>query len=130
MRIRGRTAALVAAAAVVVVTGVGLTAWLLAHESHTWTSDRCADASYEFSVEEDDGEGLEVGYELQSTSPGETWSVLIERGGTPLLEGERRTDEDAELEVDVQVPRHGDDEFTATATPPGGEPCSTRLLHG
>ena len=84
-------------------------------------------ASTELSAEAEDG-GLEVSFELQSTAPGETWDVVLEQGDTTLLEGQRQTDEDAELDLDAPADENGSDEFTATATPAdGGEPCTATL---
>ena len=76
----------------------------------------CGDATYEFSVEAEDG-GLEVTFELQSAAPGETWDVAVEQGGTSLLQGERQTDEDAELDVDVFADEAGSAD-SPHATPP------------
>ena len=78
-------------------------------------------------MEKEDG-GLEVSFELQSTAPGETWDVVLQQGDTTLLEGQRQTDEDAELDLDAPADENGSDEFTATATPAaGGEPCTATL---
>lgn len=116
--------ALVAALVVVLVAGG---AWALTNgDDETTVRGTCDPASYEMSVESDD-EGLEVTYELQSSAPGETWLVLVEQGGTSLLEGERQTDEDAELDLDVLAREDGADDFTVTATPEQGEPCVATL---
>jgi hypothetical protein len=121
---------LLAIAAVVVATALGVGAWAaFGAEGDDGKTARgtCDTRSTELSVEPEDG-GLEVSFELQSTAPGETWNVVLEQGGTTLLEGERQTDEDAELDLDAPADDGGSDEFTATATPAdGGEPCTASL---
>ena len=130
MQIRGASRNLILVAVLAVVAGIGVGSWLLLREGgETWTRDRCGEAAVEFAVEEEQ-DGLEVSYELQALAPSEVWTVSIERDGTSLLRGERTTDEDAELEVDVFVHETGGADFTATATPPDGEPCSIELRHG
>jgi hypothetical protein len=116
-----KTVLVVLGAVVLVLVGGG--AWALTRgDDETVERGTCAATSYELSVEKDDG-GLEVSYELQSGAPDETWTVVVEQGDTTLLEGERRTDEDAELDLDVLADEKGDDLFTVTATPAEGEPC-------
>ena len=86
----------------------------------------CGNATYELAVESEDG-GLEATFELQSAGPGETWNVVVEQDGTSVLEGERQTDEDAELDVDVTVSESDGTSFTVVATPENGEPCTASL---
>lgn len=112
-----------AVGAVIAVAAVVLAAWLVwGGEDDVVARDTCNGSAYELSVEEEDG-GLEVTFELQSASAGETWQVLIEQDGRTLLDGTRTTDEDAELDVDVPARADDGDEFTVTATPAEGEPC-------
>jgi hypothetical protein len=122
--------ALLAIAAVVVATALGVGAWAaFGAEDDDGSTARgtCDSRSTELSAESEDG-GLEVSFELQSTAPGETWDVVLEQGSTTLLEGQRQTDEDAELDLDAPADENGSDEFTATATPAdGGEPCTATL---
>ncbi len=120
--------ALLALAAVVVATALGLGAWTaFGADGDSTAREMCDDKTTELSVEDDDG-GLEVSFELQSVAPGESWSVVLVQGDTTLLEGERTTDEDAEIDVDAIADENGSDEFTATATPAaGGETCTTTL---
>jgi hypothetical protein len=130
VQIRGKTLGLVIALSLVVVAAIGAGIWLVARESETTAMDRCGYSTYEFAVEEGDG-GLEVSYELQSVSPDETWTVEVRRGDARVFEGERLTDGDGELDVDVLVPARGDDSFSVTATPEAaGEPCTAELTHG
>jgi hypothetical protein len=120
-----RTVLIVLGAIVLVLIGGG--AWALTRgDDESVERGTCAATSYELSVEKDD-EGLEVAYELQSGAPDETWDVVVEQGDTTLLEGERRTDEDAELDLDVIAQEDGADTFTVTATPADGEPCTATL---
>jgi hypothetical protein len=119
--------ALLALAAVVVVAAVAIGSWIaFGGESDVETRGTCGGNAYELAVEEEDG-GLDVTFELQAAAPGETWTVLVEQDGNTLLEGERTTDEDAELDLDA--PANGDegDEFTVTATPTTGEPCTATV---
>lgn len=120
--------ALLAVAAVVGVAAVALGSWAaFADEGETTARDTCDGRTYELSVEDEDG-GLEVTFELQSTGPGESWDVVVQQGETTLLEGQRQTDEDGELDVDTPAEDSGSDELTVTATPAdGGEPCTATL---
>jgi hypothetical protein len=120
---------LIAAAVVVLIgTGVG-TVLALQGDDEQGARGTCSAAPYEFTVESEDS-GLEVNFELQSAGPGETWDVVVEQNGTPLWRGERVTDEDGELDVDVFADEDRGGEFTATATPKdvaGAEPCEARV---
>ena len=121
--------ALMAIVAVVVVAAVAFGSWAAFADDGDDKTARgtCDSRSTELSVEQEDG-GLEVSFELQSTAPGETWDVVLEQGDTTLLEGQRQTDEDAELDLDSPADENGSNEFTATATPAdGGEPCTATL---
>jgi len=121
--------ALLAIVAVVVVAAVAFGSWAAFADDGDDKTARgtCDSRSTELSVEQEDG-GLEVSFELQSTAPGETWDVVLEQGDTTLLEGQRQTDEDAELDLDSPADENGSNEFTATATPAdGGEPCTATL---
>lgn len=120
--------ALIAVAAVVVVALVAGGAWLVfgGNEDEQTARGTCGTATYELSVEDEDG-GLELAFELQSAAPGETWQILVEQAGTTVLEGERQTDEDAELDVDVRVAESDGTSFTVTATPDSGEACTATV---
>jgi len=121
--------ALLALVAVLVVAALAAGSWTaFAGEGDGKTArGTCADRSTELSVEQEDG-GLEASFELQSVAPGETWDVVLKQGGTTLLEGQRQTDEDAELDLDAPADEDGSNEFTATATPAdGGEPCTASV---
>jgi hypothetical protein len=119
--------ALLALAAVVVVAAVGIGAWIgFGGDGEATARDTCDGRTTELSVEEDDG-ALEVSFEMQSTAPGETWTVSLVQGGTTLLEGERTTDEDAELDLDAPADSNGDKEFTATATSADGVTCTATV---
>lgn len=121
--------ALMALVAVVVVAAVAFGSWAAFADDGDDKTARgtCESRTTELTVEQEDG-GLEVSFELQSTAPGETWDVVIQQGDTTLLEGQRQTDEDAELDVDAPADENGSNEFTATATPAaGGESCTATL---
>jgi hypothetical protein len=117
---------LAAVVAVVVVLGAG-GAWVaFADDGETETRGACGNVAYEMSAEEEDG-GLEVSFELQSAGVGETWSVRVEQDGRTVLEGDRLTDEDGELDLDVAVDEQNGTSFTVTATPEDGAPCTASL---
>jgi hypothetical protein len=121
--------ALMALAAVVVVAAVAFGSWaaFAGDGDDTTARGTCESRTTELSLEQEDG-GLEVSFELQSTASGETWDIVLQQGGTTLLEGQRLTDEDAELDLDSPADENGSNEFTATATPAaGGEPCTATL---
>jgi hypothetical protein len=124
--------ALLALAAVVAVVAVGggTALALSGGDDDKESRGTCGGNAYELAVEREDG-GLEVTFELQSAAPGETWDVLVEQGGTTLLDGSRTTDEDGELDVDVPAHEKDGDTFTVTATPAAGatgaEPCTATV---
>lgn len=119
--------ALLALAAVVVIAAVAIGSWIaFGGEDDVETRGTCGGNAYTLAVEDEDG-GLEVTFELQAAAPGETWAVLVEQGGNTLLEGERSTDEDAELDIDAPASSDDGDEFTVTATPASGEPCTATV---
>lgn len=119
--------ALLALAAVVVVAAIAVGAWTAwGGEDAVETRGTCGGNAHELSVEDEDG-GLEVTFELQATAPGEVWELVVEQDGRTLLEGQRTTDEDGELDVDVPANSQDGDEFTVTATPPTGEPCTATV---
>lgn len=115
-------------AVVVLVVAAGGAWWALSRDSETTARGTCGNATYELSAE-DENDGVEVTFEVQSAAPGETWQVVIEQDGTEVFSGTRQTDEDAELDVDVTVPEKDGSSFTATATPETGEPCTASLDH-
>ncbi|WP_139983884.1 hypothetical protein [Nocardioides litoris] len=108
---------------ILAVAGVGAGTWVaVADDDGTTARGACGGAAYELTVEEDDG-GLELSYELQSSGPGEVWTVEVTQGDATVLEGERTTDEDGELDLDAPVDEGGATAFRVTATPEQGEPC-------
>ena len=124
-----KTLVLVVAAAVAAVVAVGAGVWLLVGGGDAEASERgsCGQASYTLSAEREDG-GVDVGLELQSAAPGESWTVALEQGGTVLVEGQRMTDEDAELDLDSFVRDAADDlELVATMSPESGDDCTARV---
>lgn len=123
MRTTRTVVALAVAAVLVVVTAGAATAgWLLTRGDAGTDRGACGGATWELSVERQDG-GHEASFELQSAAPGETWSVVVEQDGNRLLSSERTTDEDREIDVDVLVDPDGSDAVTAAATY-DGQTCS------
>ena len=111
--------------AVLILAGIGVSAWLLLREDEVNDRGTCAGASYEFTAEKDDG-ALEVSFELQSGGPGENWDFVLLQDGDPLLDGTRTTDEDGELDIDA-IADEDARSFEITATPESGEPCTATL---
>jgi hypothetical protein len=121
--------AILAAVVVVVVAAAAVGVWwAIGNEDETRTTGTCGNTTYELSAESDD-DGIEVTFELQSEAPGEMWDVVVEQDGTPVLEGQRQTDEDAELDVDVTVAESDGTSFEVTATPESGEACTASVDH-
>ena len=124
-----KTLTLVVAAGIAALIAVGAGVWLIVGGGDAEASDRgsCGQATYTLSAEREDG-GVDVGLELQSAAPGESWTVALAQGGTVLVEGQRMTDEDAELDVDSFVPDAADDlELVATLAPEQGDDCTARV---
>ena len=115
------TAAIALVAAAVVATAV----WWFSDDEAAREAGSCDGATYALEAERD-GETLELSFEVQSSAPGETWQVLIEGADGTLLEGERQTDEDAEIDVDTYAPGGGGGEYTATATQ-GDQTCTATV---
>lgn len=109
------------------VAGIGVGTWVaVADEGEATERGACTGTAYVLSVEEDDG-GLELGFELQSSAPGEVWQVRVQQGDSLVLEGERTTDEDGELDLDTLVDEDGPSTYEVTVTPATGEPCVATL---
>lgn len=105
-------------AAAAIATGV----WVGLDPATAETSGSCDAAYYELTTEREDG-ATELDFELTGNTPGETWSVLVEHGGTTVHESERVTDSDAEIDLELRRPT-AEDSFTVTATREGGAPCT------
>ncbi len=128
-----RTLTIGAAAVVAVAVVGGGTWWALANgDREVTTHGNCATASYEFETDEEDGDRLEVTFELLTASAGEEWNVSLSQDGTVLFDGVRTSDAEAEIDLDVQAaPRDGDTRFVAEFAPVGSdrEPCRAELTH-
>lgn len=125
---RGVLVALLVAVVAVVGLGVGAFAVLGDDESHE--RGNCGGASHEFTVEPED-DGLEASFELQASEVGEQWDITLAHNGTSLVDGQRQTDEDAELDVDADGPdTDGADEFVVTFGRSGSDDeCSVTINH-
>ena len=123
-----RTIALAVAGGVALVGVGGVGAWALADDGRGDRIERgtCAAVTYELSAEEDDG-ALEVSYELTSAAPDETWQIRLTQDGAVLVEGERRTDADAEIDLDAIARQSGESTFEAVATSADGRTCTATL---
>ena len=124
------TIALGAAAAVVLSAGAATATWMVVDGGDAQATGQCAEATYSLEADREDGM-LEISFELQTGAAGQVWDVEIAHAGEVLLTGERETDTDAEIDVDLHAPRDSDGRFTAVATPvDGGEPCTATLTTG
>ena len=104
--------------------------WWLDRDRATTTAGTCGDLRYELEAETDDGQ-VEVSFELTTSRPGEAWVVVLREGDTVLTEGERLSDEDAELDLHARVPEDGRHTYTAEATAEdGGNACVAKVTHG
>lgn len=128
-RIPGTVIVVVGVIAAGVVAAVAIAAWPLFGDDEAEAQGTCDSAVYQLSVEPEDG-SLEVNFELQSAAPDEVWDVVVQQDASILLEGQRTTDEDGELDVDVPTRSIGDNDFVVTATPHNGEACTARLTYG
>jgi hypothetical protein len=118
--------ALASVATTAVIGAAAVGGWfVLSDGDEATTRGICGAASYELSLEEEDG-GLEATYELQSTAPGESWDVVVDQDGVTILQGERQTDADGELEVDVPVAENAD-EIAVSVTLDDGTPCAAAV---
>lgn len=116
------------AVAVIGAGGAGTAVWA-SQEDDAEKRGTMGAASYELAVEPEDS-GLEVTFELQSSAPDEAWQVRVDHDGTTILSGERRTDEDAELDIDVPTRDHdGSDEFEVTVTGPDGQEHTAEITY-
>lgn len=119
---------LAAVAVVAVVVVAGVVAWItLAGDDEATAQGVCGPVtSWELSSEDEDGM-REVAFELLSAGPDETWTVEVVQGDQVVYEGERQTDEDAEIDLDVRADAAGASDFAVTATPESGEECVATL---
>ncbi|NYG55612.1 hypothetical protein [Nocardioides perillae] len=115
--------------AVVVAGGVTAGAVALTGDDEVGERGSCAATTHELTVERDDDTGgLEVGFELQSAGPGEVWSIDVRQGDAQLFAGERTTDEDGEVDLDLPAAERDGDLFTVEyAAPDAGEPCTVTV---
>ena len=113
------------AVAIVLCAVAATVTWLVMDGGEAVAAGSCTDATYVLEAERE-GDVLEVSFELQSSTPGETWEIQVAQAGHVLLETTSETDADAEIDVDVYAGRDGASDFTATATK-GTETCSAAL---
>lgn len=129
MRIRPRHLVIGTASLVAVGAIAGGTAWALSGDDDSFTRGNCTTASYEFEVEDEENDRLEVNLELLAAQVGEEWSISISQDGTSLFNGTRIADEDAEVDVDLDTAAGDGTTFTAEFGPVGAKPCRVELSH-
>jgi len=119
----------VAGGVVALIAALALAGWLGFRPASAETASGSCDAAYyELTAEQDDGL-LEVDFELQSATPGETWQLSVQHNDQLVLETERTTDQDAEVDLDLDQQPTGTDTVTVTATPDGGAECVAEVTH-
>lgn len=128
MTIPGTVVAVICATAVSIVAALAIANWSLLGDDEAQRQGTCDSAVHQLTVEPEDG-GLEVSFELLSAAPGEVWDVVVQQDANILLEGQRTTDEDAELDVDMPTRAIGDNHFIVTATPETGQACTAELTY-
>lgn len=98
-------------------------------DSETTSTGTCGDLRYELTAETEK-DLTDISFELRSSAPGETWQILIDRDGEPVLDTTATTDDESELDAETSVPASDDEmTFTVTATPESGEPCVASVDH-
>ncbi len=129
MKIRPLAIGTVGAVALAAIAG-GV--WWASADDDVVTYGNCSTASYEFEVEAEDNDRLEVNFELLAASVGEEWTVTLSQNGDVIFTGIRTADAEAEIDVDVTV-RHvdGDNRFVAEFAPAAAdrEPCRVEITH-
>lgn len=109
------------------IVGLAAGSWaVLRGTSDPESRGTCGAAIYQFEAEEDDGI-VEVAFELTSAGPGEVWDLVLSQDDTVLFEGQRTTDEDGEIDVDLAATGDGRGEFVAEASDADGAVCSATL---
>lgn len=89
----------------------------------------CGDLPWELTAETEN-DTTEISFELRTRVSGETWEVVVDQDGTPILEGQQVSDEDGDLEAEASTPGSDDEStFTVTATPETGDPCTATIEH-
>lgn len=116
------------AGGIVVAGGVTAGAVALTGDDEVRERGTCAATTHELTVErDDDTDGLEVSVELQSAGPGEVWRLDVRQGDAELFAGERTTDEDGEVDLDLPAAERDGDVFTVEYAGPDGEPCAVTV---
>lgn len=124
------TAPVVAGLVVVLVAVSGAGAWAFTQrDDSAQTRGACESVLYELAVENDD-DGREVTFDLTSSGPGEIWQVRITQDNATLFDGQRTTDTDGEIDLDLLARSAGAATFIATATAQDGSTCTAEVRHG
>lgn len=115
-----RTAATLAAGALVATPLAVLTATTASADIDKEREFRVAGADVDFSVEKDDGR-YEVEVDLDDAPRGSKWRIVLRHDGTKIHDRVHRADGDGDIDVDRSRPdTRGDDRFKVVVKKVGG----------
>lgn len=129
MSIRPRHLAIGAASVAVVGLVAGGAVWAMADDADVVKTGTCTTANYEFEVESEDDDRVEINLELLAAAVGEEWSVALSQDGQSLYSGVRAADQDAEIDLDLTAAEKKSATYVAEFGPVGQKPCRVELTH-
>lgn len=127
MSVRPRFLVIGAASVAVVGLVAGGAVWAMADDNDVVANGTCTTANYEFEVESEDNDRVEVNLELLAAAVGEEWSVSLTQDGEPLYSGVRTADDEAEIDVDVTAAAKESATYVAEFGVVGAKPCRVEL---
>ncbi|CAM3223174.1 hypothetical protein NODU109028_04680 [Nocardioides dubius] len=127
MSIRPRHLVIGAAGVAVVGLVAGGAVWAMADDSDVVRTGTCTTANYEFEVESEENDRVEVNLELLAAAVGDQWQVSLSQDGHTLYSGVRVADDDAEIDVDVTAADKKSATYLAEFGPVGQKPCRVEL---
>ncbi|MFS3130585.1 hypothetical protein ACLM5J_19445 [Nocardioides sp. Bht2] len=129
MSIRPRHLAIGAAGVAVVGLVAGGAVWAVADDNDVVRNGTCTTANYEFEVEAEENDTVELNLELLAASVGEEWSVSLSQDGQLLYSGVRIADDEAEIDVDIDAAAKKSATYVAEFGPVGTRQCRVELTH-
>lgn len=86
-----------------------------------------AGARWDLNLEREFGV-IDIDFEIEAATPGETWTVSITRNGSTVARVSQAADTDGEIDVNKLVrDSAGSDRISATATSASGQTCRGSL---
>lgn len=71
---------------------------------------------------------IDINFEIDATTPGEKWTIVVERNGSRVLRVSQVADLEGEVDVDHLVrDRAGTNRISVSATSAGGQTCRGSL---